>query len=219
VDGEGDLRRVTAAGRERPLRLAAALWAALAAAGCSWAEQRALDFADIFRLEGQAGYGLQAHANAGELLHAGLGSSKTWGMGLVYGRVESNVTVEDHFPLSVVWTITDRTREALHSLPVGEEGRRGTHRCFILFPGGIGTGTVAKTDVHFFDVEAGFLAIGLGLEVGFSPGELLDWILGLFKFDDRWEFLDLSGDDDAAARDLKRLWIPRSEKEPLLQPR
>ena len=203
----------------RPLRLAAFLLAALPAAGCAWAEQRGLDFADIFRLEGQVGYGLQAHANAGELLHAGAGRSKAWGVGIVYGRAESNTTVEDHFPLSIVWTIVDRTREALHSLPVGEEGKQGTHRCFLLFPGAIGTGTVVKSDVHYFDVEAGFLALFWGLEAGFSLGELVDWILGLFKFDDSWAFFDISGDDAPAGRDLKRVWIPRFEKEPLLQPR
>lgn len=187
--------------------------------GCSWAERRALDLADCFRLEGQLGYGLQAHANAGELLHAGLGSSKSWGAGIVYGRVESNVTVEDHFPLSVVWTLTDRTQESLHRLPVGEDGKQGIHRCFLLFPGLIGTGTVVKPDLHFFDLEAGFLALFWGLEIGFSPGEFLDFLAGLFQFDEGWTALDPAGDDSPTTRELKRLWIPRFEKDPLLRPR
>jgi len=199
--------------------LAAALLAALPASGCAWAEQRAMDFADMFRAEGQVGYGLQAHANAGELLHAGLGSSRTWGVGLVYGRAESNSTTEDHFPLSFVWTLVDRTREAVHSLPVGEEGKLGIHRCYLIFPGAIFSGTLVKPDIHYFDVEAGFLALFWGLEVGFSLGELFDWILGLFKFDDSWAVLDPANDDSPPSRDLKRLWIPRFEKEPLLQPR
>ncbi len=206
------------AGRSR-LR-ATILLAALPAAGCSWAQQRAMDFADVFRAEGLVGYGLQIHANAGELVHAGAGSSKSWGMGVVYGRAESNVTTEDHLPLSLLWTIADRTREALHSLPVGDqEGRRGIHRCYVLFPGSIGGGTLEKPDIHFFDVEIGFLALFWGIELGFSLGELADWLLGLFKFDDSWSFLDIAGDDQPAARERKRLWIPRAEKQPLLQPK
>ena len=187
--------------------------------GCAWAEQRALDLADCFRLEGRVGYGLQAHANAGELLHAGLGSSKSWGAGLLYGRAESNVALEDHLPFSVVWTLVDRTQESLHRLPVGEEGKEGTHRCFLLFPGMIGTGTVVKPDVHFFDLEAGFLALFWGLEIGFSLGEFLDLLAGLLKFDDAWTFLDPAGDDPPPERDRRRLWIPRFEKDPLLRPR
>ncbi len=204
----------------RAIRLAAVLLAALPAAGCSWAEQRALDFADMFRLEGRVGYGLRAQVGAGELLHAGVGSSKTWGTGVVYGRAESNPSVEDHFPLSFVWTVFDSTQEALHRLPVGEEGKqRGEHRCYILFPVATGGGTFVKSDLHAFDVEAGFLALFWGLEAGFSLGEPADWILGLFKFSDSWAFLDIAGDDIPAGRELKRIWIPRSQKEPLLQPR
>jgi hypothetical protein len=209
--------------RERPagraLRWAAALLAALPAAGCAWTEQRALDFADMFRFEGRAGYGLRAQVGAGELLHAGVGSSRSWGWGLVYGRAESEPSTEDHFPLSVLWTIVDRTQEAVHSLPVGENGKTGTHRCFIVFPGSIGSSSAVKTDIHYFDLEAGFLALCVGLELGFSLGELADWLLGLFKFDDSWGFLDLAGDDRSADREVKRVWVPRFEKEPLLQPR
>ncbi len=200
-------------------RLAAVLLAVLPAAGCVWAEERALDFADMFRAEGQVGYGLQAHVNAGEILHAGLGSSRAWRAGIVYGSAESNETIEDHFPLSFYWTITDASQEAVHILPVGREGRRGVHRCYLLFPGAIGGGTVQKADLHFLDLEVGGLILFWGFEAGFSPGELLDWILGLFKIVDTWTFLDIAGDDPPLARELKRLWIPRSEKEPLLQPR
>lgn len=204
----------------RALGLAAALLAgAPPLLGCAWAERRALDFADCFRLEGLVGYGLQAHANAGELLHAGLGSSKAWGAGVVYGRAESNVAVEDHFPLSIVWTLVDRTQESLHRLPVGEDGKQGTHRCLLLFPGMIGTGTLVKSDLHFFDVEAGFVALFWGLEIGFSLGELVDFLAGLFQFDDTWTALDPAGDDPPAGRELKHLWIPRLEKNPLLRPR
>lgn len=195
------------------------LGAPLLLGGCAWVEQRALDFADCFRFEGQAGYGLLVHANAGELLHAGLGSRKAWTAGIVYGRAESGVTLEDYFPLSIVWTVVDQTQESIHRLPLGEEGTSGTHRCFLLFPGMIETGTVVKPDLHFFDLEAGFLALFVGVEIGFSAGEFLDFLAGLCKFDDGWSFLDPAEDDTPAPRDLKRLWIPRSEKDPLLRPR
>src|SRR5437763_906425 len=74
----------SARGRARRDLLCASvpLWLVLFS-GCSYAKARLEDFGDIFRLEGHAGYGLQAHANVGELFHLGAGSSRQWSAGWI----------------------------------------------------------------------------------------------------------------------------------------
>jgi hypothetical protein len=42
--------------------------------------------------------------------------------------------------------------------------------------------------IHAFDIEAGISALFVGVRVGFSPGELLDFLLG-------WFGIDIAGDD------------------------
>jgi hypothetical protein len=46
----------------------------------------------------------------------------------------------------------------------------------------------AKARVHAFDIEVGVFALILGARAGFSPGELLDFILG-------WVGIDIAEDD------------------------
>jgi hypothetical protein len=176
------------------------------------------DFGDLFRLEGHVGYGLQAHAAAGEILHAGVGSSQQWGGGLVYGRAGRTESMEDHLPLSIVWSLTEPDQEGFHRIVSGPDGSGGRHRCFLIFPGAINPCRFEKEDIHYFDVEAGFLAGLVGAEVGFSIGEFVDWVLGFFKFTDAWTFLDPAEDDTLAARRARRLWVPRRSDEPILPP-
>ncbi len=206
MDRPGHLRRL----------IAAAL--ALSAAGCSYGEARLRDFGDIFRLEGQAGYGLQAHANAGELFHGGAGSSRQWSAGVRYGRAESSSATEHHLPWSLVASIARPAREHAHGMDLALEDGPGSHRCYLIFPGAINPGTVKKDSIHYFDLEAGFLALVVGLEAGFSAGELLDWFLGLFRFSESWTFLDPADDDDLELRDVKRLWILRRTREGIVLP-
>ena len=40
----------------------------------------------------------------------------------------------------------------------------------------------------------------VGAQIGFSPGELLDWLLG-------WFGADIAG-DDGDLRDMKQYWVP-----------
>lgn len=206
MEGAGHLRRIV-------------LLAVLALpAGCAWGSARARDFADLFRLEGQIGYGLQAHANAGELLHAGAGSSRRWTAGLLYGRAVEQSVTEHHLPVSLVQSFIHPARERAHALTLHPDGDVDYHRCFLIFPGKINPGTLTKDDIHYLDLEAGFLAGVVGAEVGFSPGELLDFLLGLFRFSEDWKFLDPAGDDSFEQREDKRFWVPRRTREGIVLP-
>ncbi len=207
MEGPRDLRRLIAA------LLALSAW------GCAYAGERLRDFGDLFRLEGRIGYGLQAHAAAGELAHAGAGSSRGWSAGWVYGRPGQQLVAEDHFPLSVVGSFAAPEREHVHRLRLGPPEANLEHRCYLLFPGALNPGAAAKPDIHTLDVEAGFLALVAGLDAGFSPGEFFDWLLGLFKFDGSWTFLDPAGDDGEPARAEKRLWLPPRKHEGVVLPK
>lgn len=182
--------------------------------GCVYAEDRLRDFADIFRFQAQLGYGLRVSANAGELAHVGVGSSREWYAGAVYGTWEAGDVTEDHFPLSYVWTLMDPDRGFVHRMKV-REGAGGTHKCYLLFPGALNPGSLEKDEIHYLDFEAGFLAGFFGIDVGFSLGEFVDFLIGLFKFSSGWTALDLAKDDAPAFRAERRLWIPRRRKEGL----
>src|SRR5262245_11512499 len=88
--------------------------------GCAWAAARGRDFGDIFRLEGSIGVGLQANANAGELLHLGVGSSRRWAAGWAYGIPTTEKREEDHLPLSLAMTLINPEVDSLHTLTIGE---------------------------------------------------------------------------------------------------
>jgi hypothetical protein len=188
--GAGHLRRLT------PLLLALA-------GGCSYAGARMRDLGDILRLEGRIGYGLEAHANAGEFAHVGAGSAREWNAGWTYGRPKSYDTTEHHLPLTIVRSFLSPEAEHLHSTDFGDDGR---HECFMLFPGGINAGGLEKVPSHFLDFEIGFMAGVVGAEAGLSLGETLDFVLGIFRFSDSWTFLDFGDDDDPDRRADKGSW-------------
>ena len=188
--GPGHFRRLT------PLLLALAC-------GCSYAGARVRDLGDILRLEGRVGYGLEAHANAGELAHVGLGSAREWNAGWTYGRAGTSDAVEHQFPVTIVRSFLTPEAEHVHSTDLGEDIR---HECFLAFPGGINAGGWEKVPSHFLDLEVGFLAGVVGMEAGVSLGETLDFVLGVFRFSDSWTFLDFGDDDDPERRAYKSVW-------------
>lgn len=196
MESAGHLRRLT------PLVFCFAL-------GCTYAGNRARDFSDIFRIEGNAGLGLRANVTAGELVHAGVGSSRHHSVGLVYGVAESRWQIEDHFPLSYVYTLIEPESENLHEIDLGTPQNLARHRCYMLFPGGLHGGELYKSPIHYFDIEVGVLAGVLGIEVGFSIGEFFDWLLGFFT-------LDIADDDSPEVRKDRSLWNKPTRKEPLI---
>jgi len=183
----------------------AAIAALLSLSGCGYLAERGRDFGDIWRVEGSVGVGLQANVNAGELVHLGVGSSRRWSGGWAYGIATSERRREDHFPLSYAWSILEPEVQGLHTLRIGDDARRPQHRCAVLFPGALGGGALSKPPMQYWNLEIGFMALGVGLEIGFNPAEFLDLVLGLFT-------IDLGGDDDPQGRARRSLWIPSSSR-------
>jgi len=179
----------------------AAATAASLLSGCAYFGARARDLGDIVRLEGSLGVGLQANVNAGELLHLGIGSRRCKSAGWAYGLSTSERRVEDHFPLSYVATILNPDVAALHTLKIGDGPEQPQHRCPMVAPGAFSSGTVHKPAMQFWNIEAGVMLVGVGVEAGVNPAELVDFILGIFG-------LDIAGDDSREGRARRRLWVP-----------
>jgi hypothetical protein len=184
---------------------------ALALGGCGYLRDRGRDLLDVFRIEGSVGVGLHVHVNATELAHVGAGSSRRYEGGIVYGEPGADRRVEDDFPLSYVYTLVDPETEALHTLRWGKEDRYSPqHRCYWIMPGEIGRSAWQRDLLHYFDIEVGVFVGIVGIQVGFSLGELVDFILGIFTF-------DIADDDGTEKRMSKKLWskVPEQETDPL----
>ena len=97
----------------------------------------------------------------------------------------------------------------------GDTGSGSGHTCFLLLPGLLSFGDGGATwetepassttwaRVHAFDVGASVYAGVVFVSAGFSPGELLDFVLG-------WFGLDIAGDDRALNRCSKGLTTGRA---------
>ena len=134
------------------------------------------------------------------------GSAREWNAGWTYGRATSDTREDHHLPVTLVRTFLTPEASHLHSSDLGPDLRDGRHECYLLFPAGINPGGVEKTRSHWLDVEVGVMAGVVGVEAGVSFGEALDFVLGVFRFSDRWTFLDFGDDDDPEARAAKRVW-------------
>jgi len=192
-------------------KLAAVILLALPASGCGgYAVDRVRDFGDIWRIELGAGGGLQADAAVGELLHLGVGSSRRWSLGWRYGEGCAEKRVEDHFPLSIVWSAVAPDTESLHSLRWGD-GTQSQHRCSGIVPGELRHGSHEKASIHYWDIEVNVFALLVGANIGFSIGQFVDWITGFFGAD--------LGDDDGERRPHRKYWKPIEEKKDFDPPR
>ncbi len=175
---------------------------ALPSVGCGYARDRVRDFGDIWRIEGSVGVGVQADVTIGELAHVGVGSSRRWSGGLFYGDIQGERRVEDHLPLSLIWTVTAPDTESVHSLRYGD-ATQSQHRCFIAVPGEFARGTHEKPLIHYWDLEVKVFAGVVGIELGFSFGQFVDFLSGWFGAD--------LGNDDGELRKGRHYWVPMTE--------
>lgn len=179
--------------------------------GCGYVQQRFLDGVDVGRFEPSLGIGAQAHVNVGELAHIGIGSSYRHLFGLNYGLWRSQWQVEDHLPLSYLWTLANTDLGHLHRI-WSERQSRPEHRCYIGFPGELHHDELDKSPIHYLDIEVGGQALIVGGDIGFSLGEFADFLLGLFKFSDTWTWLDIADDDLPDQRQRRSILIKRDRK-------
>jgi len=160
------------------------------AQGCSYVQARVADFADVFTFEATYGPGVDVHAQATGFFGTAVGYSQQTGV-LVHGRacgIGERATVG-----MLLLAGTAAGGEDLACLGEGEAPGDRFGFWAMLLPlafspaEGVYVGYV-PTWPRTFDVEAGFSA-GVGVHVGVSPGELLDFVLGFTT-------LDIARDDE-----------------------
>ena len=184
------------AGRKAVLLVLVVLFSTCA--GCravgNYFGNRANDLADIVMLELTAGPGIDVHAQVTALLGGVLGWSQQDGLmwdSRYFGRarrVSGGLLIEGE-------THIERTVYASMEPLYGEQPwvPRGSY--WVMF---LPVGQRPDTEYKFrwyraLDVEVGASAI-LGLHIGVSPGEVLDFVTSIF-------FLDIAGDDYHPERD------------------
>lgn len=174
------------------------LLAGLLGGGChttvgNWLGNRARDLGECVRVELRLGPGLGAGCRVGGVIDVGLLVSTGGALGWSYGRpLAFGNRIEDWFvgrQLDVMmpggmlgigdrWAGSIGVPSALWTWRLGKQGRR-----WIWDPPG-----QRHLEVHAFDVEAYAHAAVAGIVLGFSPGELVDFLLG-------WFGADVAGDD------------------------
>jgi hypothetical protein len=177
--------------------------------GCSYFSGRWDDFADCWRLEGNLAVPTAIWVHAGPVAHLGVGGVdnfelhstefKSMSSGPRYHLPERarRGAAERYF--LVVHRVTDQDMK-------GRGGERNLHECFGILPGILHRTGQDRDLLHLWDVEVGVSPLFVGLNIGVSPGELLDFLLG-------WFGIDLGGDDAEPGRRDRRLQR-RIETEP-----
>lgn len=158
----------------RAPRLVPLALACLLLSSCAWLRDRGADAADLFVLEGMLGFGVSADVKATELLHVGAGYAHGRKAGL---RGRERIWMRDReigFPASALLWVG-----ALRELELWRLGHLHTYGSELWY---------GRSPWRLADVEVGVFAGFFGLRVGFSPGELIDFLAG-------WVGLDPAGDD------------------------
>ena len=199
------------------LGLAAGLAAGCNTAVGNYFANRGRDLGECFRGELGVGLGIGGGVRGAGLADVGLGFggiSRTTGIGWVYGdgfafsadKVQGHATSDFEVWLPFYHRSADNSALGMHLQRLG--GRQ--HDCFWLLPAAfhsindrvsstlryspwspkVNDAHVAWARVHAFDVEVSAYALLIGVKVGFSPGEFVDFLLG-------WFGLDIAGDDRA----------------------
>ena len=180
---------------------------------------RAHDFGDMFRLQVGVGLGLGVDVRAAGIVHVPViyGLNILAPFGPAYGRLPPYYRPEPEGEIralndSLVGAVVAGLPISIISPWVGPADDVGLHfaidrliderhRCYLVIPGiaswrgktWIWDARAPTRDrVHAFDVEVMVFALVVNVVAGFSPGELLDFVLG-------WFGVDIAGDDDPLA--------------------
>lgn len=179
--------------------------------GCTYFQNRAADFGDMWRLNAEIGaLGLEADVKLGELAHIGVGMKGFSRHGTTYLiDQESKDWAEIYLPVSLVYAF-GKEPFALHYVYALGDTRSvyvwwwnpyvaAQDRCFMLLPPLTEQHSSRRTLLHAFDVEVSAFVLVFGIEIGFSLGEFVDFLLGLFT-------IDIAGDDTPEGRAKRRLY-------------
>lgn len=183
--------------------LAAALAACLT--GCSYLHDRVNDLLDPFRVDVGFGPGLYADARATDFLAVGAGG-QTLDTAGIHGRFVGTARLGQVGLPGLV--MCGEVRDAEMTSLLGDKSEFDEQRdvvpcqVLVLFPAmhagrtGISDWWRADRDLHVADLGAS-LTVFVGVSIGFSPGEVLDLLLGFVG-------VDLARDDVAGKPDTAR---------------
>ena len=179
-------------------------------AGCAtpfgtYMKDRGNDFADIFKADIGYGLGIDAHVIATDFIATGAGASATSKIGFKGRYVDDWKDYHIGIPIlpfiewmntsqcggaHVDWCITD-----VAQLGTGKGGTVHEDSSFpstgsmsILFVNTIGFVDDKKPLLDKFDLECSATAGVIGVHIGFSPGQLFDFVFG-------WTGMDIGKDD------------------------
>ncbi|MCB9898317.1 MAG: hypothetical protein H6825_09970 [Planctomycetes bacterium] len=213
------------AGRSKAPRgglVALVLAAACCAPGCAYAEARAADLADIGLLELSAGYGAHVGVQLTDFVGTGIGYSEQWALAW-HGREVGTLHRSSAGIVTIFLSFSEPERHAMSTwvgaAPRADASAEVGEQANCLFvpmdwwfgsrhagPGHDPGFELAPRGIRSFDVTLG-ASLMLGVHVGVSLGDLLDFVLG-------WTGLDIAGDDVPADERTRDDWFAAPAREP-----
>ena len=182
----------------------------ISSTSCSYLSKRASDFGDMWRFNLETGgLGLEASVKVGELADIGIGQKGVHRYGTTYLiEQESRDWAEIHLPLSLFLGLTDEPFALNYVYQLGEtrsdfvwwweDPQSVQERSWVLLPSLTENGSRNRTILHWFDLEVSAFVLVFGLDLGFSLGEFVDFLLGCFG-------VDITKDDSREGRMNRRL--------------
>lgn len=181
----------------RGARTTVALLFVSCSGACGYLRDRAHDLLDPFRVDVGYGLGLYADVRATDWLAAGAGLHRMHTAGL-HGRFVGSSTIgQAGLPLMMAGEAKSAMAPLLGGTSRFDWRRDVVPGQILVFPmmhtgrTGMSAWSLAERDVRVADVGASLTVGVVGVSVGFSPGEVLDLLLGVVG-------IDLAGDDDAS---------------------
>jgi hypothetical protein len=171
-------------------------------AGCGYLTDRGNDFADCWRGEVHMGLLPGGWVTAGPVLHTGLAWAEggvSYRAGYRYNYLSSQGAVIESNAGNVHFGGPFEAYYLVHTSRADASSRE--HFCYGIVPPLINEEGIHRDWLHDFDVEAG-ANVFVGLSLGFSVGEFLDFLLG-------WFMIDLAGDDDPQVRRSRDYFLAR----------